>query len=338
MKKIVLTFILFIHFMAKAQFAGAPFITPYPYITSNGTAIVSGYTCSSASTGTMTERIGVFGVSQTITVAVTTVGTYNISATSNGVTFAGTGTFSGTGNQSLLLTASGIPTTAGTTSFNLNTSPGCTFSRTMDIFVCGTTTVSFIYNGSIVTYGTVSSSGQCWLDRNLGATRVATSSTDANGYGGYFQWGRVADGHQILTSSTTNLVSTTNTPGNANFILASPDWISPQNNNLWQGANGINNVCPVGFRLPTIAELNAEKLSWSTNNSAGAFTSPLKLPVAGYRYIDNVWTNANQIGRYWSSTVSGNTVSCLEFGSTDNQTIIKNGLRSTGRSVRCIKN
>jgi hypothetical protein len=338
MKKIVVILVILLPFITKAQLTGAPYIVPYPYMASNGTAIVSGYTCPTISGGTMTAGVGVFGVTQTISANVTTPGTYNISTTANGVTFAGTGTFSGTGNQNLLLTASGMPIVTETTTFNLNLSPSCPFNRTTASFVCGTTTVTFIYNGSTVTYGTVSSNGQCWLDRNLGATRVATSSTDVNAYGDYFQWGRFADGHQILTSSTTTIVSTTNNPGNANFILASPDWISPRNDNLWQGARGLNNVCPVGFRIPTIAELNAEKLSWSTNNSAGAITYPLKLPVAGYRYIDNAWTNANLMGRYWSSTVSGSTVSCLEFGSTDNQTIIKNGLRSTGRSVRCIKN
>jgi hypothetical protein len=338
MKIIFIYFLLLFQFNALAQLVGTPYIISYPYILSNGTAVISNYNCSSALAGTMTEGVGVFGVSQTITLDVIKVGTYNISATSNGITFSASGTFVSTGNQNIMLIASGTPIAAGTNSFTLNISPTCSFNRTTDIFICGTTRITFIYNGSVVTYGTVISNGQCWLDRNLGASRVALTSTDANAYGDYFQWGRVADGHQILTSNTTTAVSTTNTPGNANFILAKPDWISPQNDNLWQGANAINNACPVGFRIPTISELDNERLKWSSNNSAGAFNSPLKLTVAGYRYIDNIWTNANQMGRLWSSTVSGTTVLCLEFGSTDNLTIIKAALRSTGRSVRCIKN
>jgi hypothetical protein len=335
MKKIVVILVILLPFFAKSQFAGAPYIVPYPYLTSNGTAIVSSYTCPTISVGTMTAGVGVFGVTQTISANVTTPGTYNISTRANGVTFAGTGTFSGTGNQNLLLTASGMPIVAETTTFNLNLSASCPFNRTTASFVCGTTTVTFIYNGSTVTYGTVSSNGQCWLDRNLGATRVATSSTDVNAYGDYFQWGRFADGHQILTSSTTTIVSTTNNPGNANFILASPDWISPRNDNLWQGASEINNVCPVGFRIPTITELDNERLSWSSNNPAGAFASPLKLTVAGYRYFNNVWTNGNIGGLYWSSSLGGSTALSLEIYSN---TKSNKGLRSTGRSVRCIKN
>ena len=53
--------------------------------------------------------------------------------------------------------------------------------------------------------------------------------------------------------------------------------------NLWQGVNGINNPCPSGYRIPTEAELDAEHLSWSSDNSAGAIASALKLPMAGYR-------------------------------------------------------
>jgi len=338
MKKIGLLFFLFIQLIAKAQFAGAPYIVPYPYITSNGTAVVSGYTCSTASAGTMTIGLGVFGVTQTITATVTKVGTYNISATSNGVIFSGAGTFVGTGNQNIVLTATGIPIAASTASFNLNTTPNCSFSRTTASFTCGTTTVTFTYNGSTVTYGTVISSGQCWLDRNLGAAyKPTTNSVDANTFGDLFQWGRAADGHQIITSSTTTSVSTSNTPGNPNFIVTPSDWRSPQNDNLWQGANGINNVCPIGFRLPTSAELETERTSWSGNNSAGAFASPLKLTPSGNRDVSGVLTNVAASGLYWSSTVTGTNAYNLKYNGSSAATT-NSAARSSGRSVRCIKN
>jgi uncharacterized protein (TIGR02145 family) len=78
----------------------------------------------------MVAGIAVSGVTQTITATVTTVGTYSISTTANGVTFAGSGTFAGTGAQNIVLTASGTPTAAGSNSFTLNTTPNCSFSRT----------------------------------------------------------------------------------------------------------------------------------------------------------------------------------------------------------------
>jgi hypothetical protein len=78
----------------------------------------------------MTAGVAVSGVTQTITATVTTVGTYSISTTANGVTFAGSGTFSATGAQNIVLTATGTPTAAGSNSFTLNTTPNCSFSRT----------------------------------------------------------------------------------------------------------------------------------------------------------------------------------------------------------------
>ncbi len=56
------------------------------------------------------------------------------------------------------------------------------------------------------------------MDRNLGATQAATSSSDANSYGDLCQWGRGTDGHQIRTSNTNSTLSSADEPGNANFI------------------------------------------------------------------------------------------------------------------------
>lgn len=52
-------------------------------------------------------------------------------------------------------------------------------------------------NGSIFSWNNVTNAttGKVWMDRNLGASQVATSSTDANSYGDLYQWGRAKDGH-----------------------------------------------------------------------------------------------------------------------------------------------
>ena len=181
--------------------------------------------------------------------------------------------------------------------------------------------------------------GRTWMDRNLGATRVATSSTDSEAYGDLYQWGRRVDGHQKRNSSTISTLSTTDTPSHGSFILApnSPyDWRSPQNNNLWQGVNGVNNPCPVGYRVPTIAEWTTERQSWSSNNSAGAFASPLKLPLAGRRYFSSgSLLTVGSFGVYWSSSVSGSLAQYLYFSSTDAN--VHDDDRAYGNSVRCLK-
>ena len=181
--------------------------------------------------------------------------------------------------------------------------------------------------------------GEIWMDRNLGASQVATSSTDANAYGDLYQWGRAADGHESRTSGTTSILATSDTPGHGNFITngSSPyDWRSPQNNNLWQGVSGTNNPCPSGYRLPTEAEWEAERTSWSSNNAAGAFASPLKLPVAGYRFSSSGSRNdVGSLGYYWSSTVDGAYSRFLYFNYSN--AYMDSDYRARGFSVRCLK-
>lgn len=199
------------------------------------------------------------------------------------------------------------------------------------------------YNGVPVwntQVNTVSSNNKIWMDRNLGATRVAVSSTDAAAYGDLYQWGRGTDGHQSRTSATTSSLSSTDAPGNVGFILTSTatnDWRSPKNDNLWQGVNGVNNPCPAGYRLPTETEWGAERSSWSSNNAAGAFASPLKLPMSGYRdYGSGSLNDAGANSFYWSSTVSSTDALYLSFA--DGGAFTANHRRAYGFSVRCIKN
>lgn len=186
-----------------------------------------------------------------------------------------------------------------------------------------------------------SKTGRIWMDRNIGASRVATSSNDAAAYGDLYQWGRGSDGHQNRNSSTTNILSNTDQPGNSSFILSpSPpyNWRSIQNINLWQGVNGINNPCPTGFRIPTYDEWNEEVLSWSSRDATGAFNSPLKLTIGGQRSNDTGTLRFIEDGYYWTSTTNSQlqTASRLNFGLKGYG--IGTFYRSDGNSCRCIKN
>ena len=223
------------------------------------------------------------------------------------------------------------------------------------LFVCGSS-VTFTYNGVSVTYGSVSRAyggsvgTKCWLDRNLGATEVATSNNYAASYGDLFQWGRGADGHQniVWTSSTTSngaeqnnqTSSTTNltTPPTTAFIKGSTNWYTGSNpDNLWQGTNNVNNPCPSGFRLPTQEEWEAERLIWSSNNLNGAFNSPLKLPVAGLRgSVDGLLYSVGITGYYWSSFISVTSSRYIVFNSST--AVMDTAHRASGMPVRCIRN
>jgi len=178
-----------------------------------------------------------------------------------------------------------------------------------------------------------------WMDRNLGASQVGTSSTDPDGHGDLYQWGRGADGHESRTSTTTSTLSNSDDPGHDDFITIDSDpydWRSPQNDNLWQGVNGINNPCPDGYRLPTEAELDAERQSWSSNDASGAANSPLKLRVLGSRrYSSGSIMDVGSKGFFWSSTVGGTYSRCLYF--TGHGAMMTSMHRAFGFSVRCIK-
>ena len=103
------------------------------HIYETGTATFSTLTAGVSAGGTMpVGTIIPAGKTRTkrINVTVETIGTYNISATNNGVTFSRAGSFSATGSNFLLLEASGTPIAAGTFTFTTNTNPSVSFDIT----------------------------------------------------------------------------------------------------------------------------------------------------------------------------------------------------------------
>lgn len=184
-----------------------------------------------------------------------------------------------------------------------------------------------------------SATGRIWMDRNLGASRVATSSSDSQAYGSLYSWGRGADGHQLRNAGTTSTLSNSDTPGHNLFILTTEpgrwDWRSSPNPNLWQGSNGINNPCPRGYHVPTSAEWNTEINSWSVRNTSGAYASPLKLTIGGWRDSRAILNNSDE-GWYWSSSPYNNYSYYLQFNGS-NAVITYGHGRGDGQSVRCIK-
>ncbi len=196
----------------------------------------------------------------------------------------------------------------------------------------------------------IGANGVVWMDRNLGASQVATSSTDEDSYGDLYQWGRAADGHEKRNSLTYSVVISTNGVPNFNasgnawdgqFILrdnGDNNWVNPSLlgvDDLWQGVNGTNNPCPTGYRVPTEAEWNAERQNWSSSNAAGAYASPLKLPLVGNRLHESGSILSSDFGDYWTSTVSGTKAQKFIINSSVAGMDTNN--RAFGFSVRCLK-
>ena len=121
-------------------------------------------------------------------------------------------------------------------------------------------------NVEIYEHGTVTTeTGRKWMSFNLGSN-PANSSNDPNAYNALYQWGRTTDGHQLITSAVNKITLLTSLPTtyNAGIVGASfiqpygtsnlyynattntnnsiyADWLNPQNSQLWQGVNDINN-------------------------------------------------------------------------------------------------
>ena len=171
---------------------------------------------------------------------VTSTGVTGLTATANQQSLA-------MGSGYVIYTITGIPSAAGTASFAINIGgQTCTITATVQATSAQYPVGSvFCASGATaVVEVTNAATGKTWMDRNLGASQVATSSTDVNAYGDLYQWGRRSDGHQCRTSAIITTLSSVDQPIHGNFIKGTAlpyDWRSPQNANLWQGVNGVNN-------------------------------------------------------------------------------------------------
>lgn len=198
--------------------------------------------------------------------------------------------------------------------------------------------------------------GNTWLNHNLGAhytdinhpsfnpAQQATSATDYLAYGSLLQWGRKADGHELINRASGSPVNGTtssisNNPANASFITvgsAPYDWRSSQDNTLWATEASANNPCPVGYRVPTNTEFTTLVNSSGISNSGAAASSAMKFTVAGLRNQSNAGLyDVGSQGYYWTSSVNGSNTYMRAFYSGG--TYISDNWRASGLSVRCLK-
>lgn len=214
---------------------------------------------------------------------------------------------------------------------------------------------------------TNTTTGKTWLNNNLGANyanknspvfnieQQATASNDYNAYGSLFQWGRKADGHELITWTNGSMGKSVNgtttvqndDPTDALAILGVNDpydWRVHNDHTLWANEASANNVCPAGYRVPTGNELDSERASWESNTPAGALASALILPLSGMNDgFDAGLANegdpvlSGTVGLYWGSTVSATFGRYAQFLLIEDDVIVGDNYRSNGYSVRCIK-
>jgi len=174
------------------------------------------------------------------------------------------------------------------------------------------TAANIIHNGTM--YGTVTSphTGKVWLDRNLGAARVCTAINDNACYGDYYQWGRTVDGHEDSLSLLANQVVTDfNRPDLWHDFVPEHEWLSQNLDRdgsrriaRWSSIDG-SSVCPIGFRVPTSAELVSETLAQNVTTTAQAYASFLKMGSTGIRLFRGDFVNVgNALALYSVSNYS----------------------------------
>jgi len=183
-----------------------------------------------------------------------------------------------------------------------------------------------------------------WATRNLDAGGIFVEKPED--FGGFYQWGRRADGHEQPMSNTTTILSSTDTPSHGNFILPSSDpydWRDPRNNNLWGAIKTAHDPCPCGWRVPTYEELESlatAAISWGELNGVtgyffGSEEQTIFLPAAGRRYSSTgALLNLGTYGCYWSSRAAGWVSDYLYF---DHATpYMYPNQRAFGFSIRCV--
>ncbi len=252
------------------------------------------------------------------------------------------------GNGSLTYVISGTPNASGIASFPIQIGgQSCTLTRTVDRPI-GAWRQGMVHCGIPTSVVDVINpiTGKTWMDRNLGASRVAISPTDSLAFGDLYQWGRFGDGHQCRNSNFTNQQSLSFFPGHNEFISAPNyphEWKFNLDDSPWSGENGINNPCPIGYRIPTHTELYNEHQTWTDPGGQGAFNSTLKLTATGQRHGETAnFQGVGNVGGYWGRD---DTNSCnwdcwfpyLGFSTTGGGAVVFHRA-SFSHSIRCIKN
>ncbi|MBA3026963.1 MAG: hypothetical protein FP820_11265 [Sulfurimonas sp.] len=197
------------------------------------------------------------------------------------------------------------------------------------------------YNGVVSPY-----TGRIWLDKNLGAVNVCGAYNDTGCYGDYYQWGRGTDGHQLANSATSSVQLTEVNSTSSSFITR-VDWVDSATDDTglvrilnWSKTDGTS-VCPVGYRVPTRAEITIETTAQGiADNQSAYYSNFLLLPSSGSRsYSDGSFDSLTYAAQLWLVDVDTaySSATPYTFSAIVSGAGIYSRAPGQGFNVRCIK-
>ncbi|MDY3363582.1 hypothetical protein PG623_06160 [Riemerella anatipestifer] len=200
---------------------------------------------------------------------------------------------------------------------------------------------------------------------NLMTPTTLQIKRDVRGYGSLYQWQRKSDGHELINwkssiqglpkySGSGSLSSSWINAGTNRFITGGEQglgWvirdvnINTASHYMWL-ANGENNPCPIGFHVPSSADiekLNAVMPPGTLLSKFLYYSLDFRFPTAGGR--GDVWDNFYGTGggyssSYWLSDTWDDMWSRLlrvSFGDSPGPVGTLHGLRSSATPLRCIQ-
>jgi len=189
-----------------------------------------------------------------------------------------------------------------------------------------------------IIYTTATINGLCWMTRNLDLPGGTTlTSSDSNVASDYTLPASSTSG---FTSDSTAYVYNSNstTCGNGQPCYSYYSYKAATAGTNPSGGAAISDICPKGWRLPTLAEYITLRNTYTTGATLTA--APFYGVYAGYRG-DGWLSTGGSNGYYWSSTADGSDAVVLVFysgggplndGSTNTNFVEKRD----GYSVRCV--
>ncbi|HCV15243.1 MAG TPA: hypothetical protein DF637_02765, partial [Rikenellaceae bacterium] len=177
-------------------------------------------------------------------------------------------------------------------------------------------------------------------------------------YGLLFQWSRrYGQGYNTTETPALSFVGTTDI-GVVNALSNKDKFYKPTTLPFDCTSSGSQpswvanfSPCPIGWRIPTVEDMEALIASGSTWVSSGINGTPGRwfggnhsgnkngsvfFPAAGMRSYDTTASERGDLGAYWTMTTSGNMAHALLFTGT-HLPYVTDRYRGDGYSIRCVK-